>query len=37
MKQIPPESYQRFKIDYYQSNNTDISVVKYESDDDVSF
>ena len=37
IKQIQPESYKRFKIDYDQSNNTDISKMKYESDDDVSF
>ena len=37
IKQIPPESYKRFEIDYDQSNNIDISEVKYESDDDVSF
>ena len=37
IKQIPPESYKRFKIDYDQSNNIDISEGKYEFDDDVSF
>ena len=37
IKQIPTESYKKFKIDYDQSNNTDISEVKYESDGDVSF
>ena len=37
MKQILPESYKKFKIDYDQSNNIDISEVKYESDDDISF
>ena len=37
IKQIPPESYKKFKIDYDQSNNIDISEVKYESDDDISF
>ena len=37
MNQIPPESYRTFKIDYDQSNNIDISEVKYESDDGVSF
>ena len=37
IKQIPPESYKRFKIDYHQSNDIDISEVKYESDDDVSY
>ena len=36
-KQIPPESYKRFKIDYDQSNNIGISELKNESDDDVSF
>ena len=34
IKQIPPESYKKFKIDYDQSNNIDISEIKYESDDD---
>ena len=33
-KRIPPESYKKFKIDYDQLNNIDISEVKYESDDD---
>ena len=37
IKQIPPESYKKFKIDYDQSNNIDFSEVKYESDDDISF
>ena len=37
IKQIPLESYKKFKIDYDQSNNIDISEVKYESDDDISF
>ena len=37
IKQMPPESYKRFKIDNNQSNNIDISEVKYESDDDISF
>ena len=37
IKQILPESYKKFKIDYDQSNNIDISEVKYESDDDISF
>ena len=37
IKQIPPESYKKFKIDYDQSNDVDISEVKYESDDDISF
>ena len=36
-KKIPPESYKKFKIGYNQSNNIDISEVKYESDDDISF
>ena len=34
IKQIKPESYKKFKIDYDQSNNINISEVKYESDDD---
>ena len=33
IKRILPESY-KFKIDYDQSNNIDISEIKYESDDD---
>ena len=37
IKKIPPESYKKFKIDYDQSNDIDISEVKYESDDDISF
>ena len=37
IKQILSESYKKFKIDYDQSNNIDISEVKYESDDDISF
>ena len=37
IKQIPPQSYKRYKIDSDQSNNIDISEAKYESDDDVSF
>ena len=37
IKQIPPQSYKTFKIDYNQSNNIDISEVKYESDDDFNF
>ena len=37
IKQIPPKSYEKFKIDNNQSNNIDISEVKYESDDDISF
>ena len=36
IKQILPESYKKFKIDYNQSNNIDISESRYESDDDVS-
>ena len=28
IKQIPPESYKKFKIDYNQPNSTDISEVK---------
>ena len=35
IKQIPPESYKKIKIDYDQSNNIDISESRYESDDDV--
>ena len=34
IKRIPSESYKKFKIDYDQSNNIDISEIKYESDDD---
>ena len=34
IKRIPTESYKKFKIDYDQSNNIDISEIKYESDDD---
>ena len=37
IKKIPPESYKKFEIDYDQSNNFDISEVKYESDDAISF
>ena len=37
IKEIPPESYKKFKIDYDQSNNIDISEVKYKSDDNISF
>ena len=36
IKQILPESYKRFKIDYDQSNNIDINESWYESDGDVS-
>ena len=36
IKQIPPESYKKFKIDYNQSNNININEVRYESDDDAS-
>ena len=32
IKQIPPKSYKKFKIDYDQSNNIDISEIKYKSD-----
>ena len=31
--QIPPESYQKFKIDFDESNNINISETKYDSDD----
>ena len=34
IKRIPTESYKKFKIDYDQSNNIDISEIKYKSDDD---
>ena len=34
IKRIPSESYKKFKIDYDQSNNIDISEIKYKSDDD---
>ena len=37
IKQILAESYKKFKIDNNQSNNIDLSEVKYESDDDISF
>ena len=37
IKQIPLEIYKKFKIHYDQSNNIDISEVKYKSDDDISF
>ena len=37
IKQILPESYKKFKIDCNQSKNIDISEVKYESVDDISF
>ena len=36
IKQIPPESYKKLKIDYNQSNNININEVRYESDDDAS-
>ena len=36
IKQIPPESYKKLKIDYNQSNNININEVRYESDDDTS-
>ena len=35
-KQIPPESYKKFNIDYDQSNNINIDKVRYESDDNAS-
>ena len=34
IKQTPPESYKKFKIDYGQLNNINIGEVKYESDDE---
>ena len=34
---MPLESYKKFEIDYDQSNNIDISEVKYKSDDDIPF
>ena len=37
IKQILLESYKKFKIDYDQSNNIDITELKYESDDDFNF
>ena len=37
IKRIPPESYKKFKIDYDQSNNINISEINYESDDDEEF
>ena len=36
IKQIPPESYKKLKIDYNQSNNININEVRYGSDDDAS-
>ena len=33
IKRISPESYEKSKIDYDQSNNINISEMKYESDD----
>ena len=30
IKRIPPESYKKFKIDYNESNNIDISEIKYD-------
>ena len=33
-KRIPRESYKKFKIDYDQSNNINISEINYETDDD---
>ena len=37
IKIILPESYKKFKIDYDQSNNINISEINYESDDDEEF
>ena len=37
IKRILPESYKKFKIDYDQSNNINISEINYESDDDEEF
>ena len=37
IKGILPESYKKFKIDYDQSNNINISEINYESDDDEEF
>ena len=34
IKRIPPESYRKFKIDYDQSNDINISGINYNSDDD---
>ena len=34
IKTIPPETCKKFKIDYDQSNNVNISEINYESDDD---
>ena len=36
IKQIPPESYKKFKFGYDQSNNINIDQVRYESDDNAS-
>ena len=36
IKQILPESYKKFRIEYDQSNNININEVRYESDDDAS-
>ena len=33
IKRIPPESYKKFKIDYNQSNDINISEINYDSDD----
>ena len=33
IKRIPPESYKKFKIDYDQSNDINISEINYDSDD----
>ena len=34
IKRIPPESYKKFKIDYDQPNDINISGINYHSDDD---
>ena len=34
IKRITPKNYEKFKIDYDQSNNININKIKYESDDD---
>ena len=33
LKNIPPKSFKKFKIDYNQSNDINISEINYESDD----
>ena len=33
IKNIPPENYKKFKIDYDQSNNISISEINSDSDD----